>query len=343
VELEQTNSELEEQAQTLEMQRTMLEQSAASLESKAQELAQASQYKSDFLANMSHELRTPLNSLLILSKLLGDNADGNLSPDQVQFARTIQSSGNDLLMLINDILDLSKIEAGHVKIQPEPLALQRLVGDLRQIFAPVADQRGVELELVVRSGVPAAIETDRLRLEQVLRNLLSNAFKFTESGTVCLEIAPAGEGQVAFAVTDTGIGISPEQQEAIFGAFQQADSAISRKYGGTGLGLSISRELARLLGGTIALVSTVGKGSTFTLTLPEFYDAAAVVPAAALPATPRTADAAAVTPDDPRLARGGYRTRWRTIATGWTGADGFCWWWRTTCRSPRSCATSPRK
>lgn len=301
VELEQTNSELEEQAQTLEMQRTMLEQSAASLESKAQELAQASQYKSDFLANMSHELRTPLNSLLILSKLLGDNADGNLSPDQVQFARTIQSSGNDLLMLINDILDLSKIEAGHVKIQPEPLALQRLVGDLRQIFAPVADQRGVELELVVRSGVPAAIETDRLRLEQVLRNLLSNAFKFTESGTVCLEIAPAGEGRVAFAVTDTGIGISPEQQEAIFGAFQQADSAISRKYGGTGLGLSISRELARLLGGTIALVSTVGKGSTFTLTLPEFYDAAAVVPAAALPATPRTADAAAVTPDDPRL------------------------------------------
>jgi signal transduction histidine kinase/DNA-binding response OmpR family regulator/CHASE3 domain sensor protein len=305
VELEQTNSELEEQAQTLEMQRGKLEQSAASLEKKAQELAQASQYKSDFLANMSHELRTPLNSLLILSKLLGDNPDGNLSPDQVKFARTIESSGNDLLTLINDILDLSKIEAGHVKIQPEPVTLQRLVGDLKQIFAPVAEQRDLRFEVVVGPGAPDRIETDRMRIEQVLRNLLSNAFKFTERGMVKLEIAPTAEGRLAFAVSDTGIGISPEQQETIFGAFQQADGAISRKYGGTGLGLSISRELARLLGGTIGLASTVGQGSTFTLTVPEVYDAATVAPVAAPAAAPRPADPEAdpevSTPSLPRV------------------------------------------
>ncbi|MDF8335762.1 response regulator [Novosphingobium cyanobacteriorum] len=302
VELEQTNSELEEQAQTLEMQRGKLEQSAVSLERKAQELAQASQYKSDFLANMSHELRTPLNSLLILSKLLGDNPDGNLSPDQVKFARTIESSGNDLLTLINDILDLSKIEAGHVKIQSEPLTLQRLMGDLRQIFAPVAEQRGLGFEMVIQPGTPDCIETDRMRIEQVLRNLLSNAFKFTEHGVVRLEITPASEGRLAFAVSDTGIGISPEQQETIFGAFQQADGAISRKYGGTGLGLSISRELARLLGGTIGLASTLGEGSTFTLTVPEIYDAAAVGPISAPALAPRAAEALPMPQEAPRLA-----------------------------------------
>jgi CheY-like chemotaxis protein/signal transduction histidine kinase len=306
VELEQTNSELEEQAQTLEMQRARLEQSAVSLEQKAQELSRASQYKSDFLANMSHELRTPLNSLLILSKLLGDNPDGNLSADQVKFARTIESSGNDLLTLINDILDLSKIEAGHVKIQPEPLTMQRLVGDLRQIFTPVAEQRGLAFEITLAPGAPERIETDRMRIEQVLRNLLSNAFKFTESGTVRLGIAPAGKGRVSFAVADTGIGISPEQQEAIFGAFQQADSAISRKYGGTGLGLSISRELARLLGGSIGLASTLGEGSTFTLTLPEIHDPAAAAPIAAAPAPAvparRKPDAEAPPEQSPRPA-----------------------------------------
>ncbi|MCR5876600.1 CHASE3 domain-containing protein [Phenylobacterium sp. J426] len=276
VELEQTNSQLEEQAQTLDTQRGHLERVAADLKQKAGELEQASRYKSDFLANMSHELRTPLNSLLILSKLLGDNADGNLSDTQVEYARTIESSGNDLLLLINDILDLSKIEAGHLRIQPENVPLRRLAADLKQVFAPVAETRGLGFEIEIGEGVPPALETDRQRLEQILKNLLSNAFKFTEAGQVKLTVAPSGPGRVAFAVSDTGIGISAEQQASIFEAFRQADGTISRRYGGTGLGLSISRELTRLLGGEIRLQSEPGAGSTFTLTLPLVHDAAAV-------------------------------------------------------------------
>jgi CheY-like chemotaxis protein len=276
VELEQTNSQLEEQAQTLENQRDELQKAAANLGLKAQELEQASQYKSDFLANMSHELRTPLNSLLILSKLLGDDPDGNLSADQIKFARTIESSGNDLLTLINDILDLSKIEAGHVEVQPETLPIARFVSDIRPMFQPVSQDRGVAFHIVVEEDCPRAIETDRLRIEQIVRNLLSNAFKFTEAGSVTLRIALAGRDQIAFTVTDTGIGITPEQQQSIFEAFQQADGTISRRYGGTGLGLSISRELARLLGGQIILESEQGKGSSFTLTVPYAYDAARV-------------------------------------------------------------------
>jgi CheY-like chemotaxis protein/signal transduction histidine kinase/CHASE3 domain sensor protein len=268
VELEQTNSQLEEQAQTLEMQRDQLEQSSAAVQQKANELEQASQYKSDFLANMSHELRTPLNSLLILSKLLGDNPDGNLSDTQIQYARTIQSSGADLLLLINDILDLSKIEAGHLQIQPESLPLRRLTADLRQTFEPVAVERKLGFEVHIAEDLPAAIETDRQRLEQILKNLLSNAFKFTEQGTVRLSLTSAGADRVALAVSDTGIGIPYEQQESIFEAFRQADGAITRRYGGTGLGLSISRELVRLLGGSIALQSRPGEGSTFTVTIP---------------------------------------------------------------------------
>ncbi|PKB13438.1 signal transduction histidine kinase [Novosphingobium kunmingense] len=285
-ELEQTNSELEEQAQLLETQRDQLEKGAGALAVKARELEQASQYKSDFLANMSHELRTPLNSLLILSKLLGDNGEGNLSDDQVRFARTIESSGNDLLTLINDILDLSKIEAGHVQIQPEVVSLQRLTADLEQVFAPVADQRGVAFAVELQGGLSDAVETDRLRLEQILRNLLSNAFKFTEQGSVKLRIATVDEGRLAFAVEDTGIGISREQQQSIFEAFQQADGTISRRFGGTGLGLSISRELARLLGGAITLDSTPGKGSTFTLTVPVNYDPSKVAARTAVPVAP---------------------------------------------------------
>ncbi|MFY9352555.1 response regulator [Sphingobium sp.] len=281
VELEQTNSQLEEQAQTLEAQRDNLEQASAALEQKARELEQASQYKSDFLANMSHELRTPLNSLLILSKLLGDNPEGTLTADQVKYARTIESSGNDLLTLINDILDLSKIEAGHVTIQPEPVSVQRLAGDLRQLFQPVADERGLTFEINVAGDVPAKFESDRLRLEQILKNLLSNAFKFTERGRVRLALSRQGADHLALDVSDTGIGISPEQQESIFAAFHQADGTISRRYGGTGLGLSISRELARLLGGRITLASEPGKGSRFTLVVPIAYDAAAVPPAQA--------------------------------------------------------------
>ncbi|MBU2093267.1 MAG: response regulator [Alphaproteobacteria bacterium] len=278
VELEQTNSQLEEQAQTLESQRDDLERTTAAVQLKARELEQASQYKSDFLANMSHELRTPLNSLLILSKLLGDNPDGNLSAEQVKYAQTIRSSGNDLLTLINDILDLSKIEAGQIQIQTEHLPLQRLAADLRQTFQPVADERKLTFEIVIADDAPAAIESDRQRLEQVLKNLLSNAFKFTERGGVRLVVSPAGADRLALAVTDTGIGISTEQQDSIFEAFRQADGTISRRYGGTGLGLSISRELARLLGGAITLASEPGKGSTFTVTVPRAYDPAQVAP-----------------------------------------------------------------
>nr|WP_206066137.1 response regulator [Novosphingobium sp. ERN07] len=278
VELEQTNSQLEEQAQALEGQRAELERSTLALQVKARELEQASQYKSDFLANMSHELRTPLNSLLILSKLLGDNPGGNLSDEQVKFAQTIESSGNDLLTLINDILDLSKIEAGHIEIQPAPVSVERLAADMLKVFQPIADERGLALEIALSPDCPPQIETDRLRLEQVLKNLLSNALKFTERGSVRLSIARVDSDKVELAVMDTGIGIRPDQQEAIFAAFQQADGTISRKYGGTGLGLSISRELARLLGGEIRLDSEVGKGSRFTITIPIHYDPALVRP-----------------------------------------------------------------
>jgi CheY-like chemotaxis protein len=278
VELEQTNAQLEEQAQQLETQRDDLARTGAAVELKARELEQASQYKSDFLANMSHELRTPLNSLLILSKLLGDNPVGNLSDDQVQYARTIQSSGNDLLTLINDILDLSKIEAGQVEVRPETLSLERLSGDLHQLFQPIADERRLAFEIAAPIDCPATIDVDRQRLEQILKNLLSNALKFTETGKVSLSIQCMDGARVAFAVTDTGIGIAEDQQREIFEAFRQADGTISRKYGGTGLGLSISRELARLLGGTITLASKPGEGSQFTLIVPLAYDPALVAP-----------------------------------------------------------------
>ena len=271
VELEQTNTQLEEQAQKLEAQRDDLARTSAAVELKARELEQASQYKSDFLANMSHELRTPLNSLLILSKLLGDNPQRNLSDEQVQFARTIQSSGNDLLNLINDILDLSKIEAGHIEVRPETVSLTRLAADLRQTFDPIAGERRLTFAIDIAKDCPPAITTDRQRLEQILKNLLSNAFKFTEKGSVDLRVTLAGNN-LSLAVSDSGIGVSPEQHQAIFEAFRQADGAINRKYGGTGLGLSISRELARLLGGSIALKSKPGKGSTFTVTIPLAYD-----------------------------------------------------------------------
>ena len=277
VELEQTNSQLEEQAQQLETRRDDLERANASVELKARELEQASRYKSDFLANMSHELRTPLNSSLILAKLLGDNPHENLTEEQVKYARTIQSSGNDLLNLINDILDLSKIEAGHVEIRPETVSMERLVGNLRQMFQPVAADKKLGFVVEVAPDAPASIETDPQRLEQVLKNLLSNGFKFTEAGQVTLAIGRRGD-KVALAVTDTGIGISEEQQRIVFEAFHQADATISRRYGGTGLGLSISRELVRLLGGTIELASRAGQGSTFTVVIPDAYNPAKVLP-----------------------------------------------------------------
>jgi PAS domain S-box-containing protein len=229
----------------------------------------ASEAKSQFLANMSHELRTPLNSLLILARLLGDNAGGNLNPKQVQFAQTIYASGMDLLSLINDLLDLAKIEAGAITaLNLAPARLDELRDDLDRTFRQVAQDKGLQFAITLDPSLPAAIRTDMPRLKQVLKNLLANAFKFTKQGRVSLDIAPVEGRRIAFAVVDTGIGIPAEKQKVIFEAFQQADGTTSRQYGGTGLGLSISRELTRLLGGEIRVASEPGKGSSFTLFLP---------------------------------------------------------------------------
>jgi signal transduction histidine kinase len=229
----------------------------------------ASEAKSQFLANMSHELRTPLNSLLILARLLADNAGGNLTPKQVQFAQTIYDSGMDLLSLINDLLDLAKIESGAITaLNMAPARLDQLCDDLERSFGQVAQDKGLEFRVSLAPEVPRVIRTDMPRLKQVLKNLLANAFKFTREGSVSLDISPSEPGRIAFAVTDTGIGIPADKQQIIFDAFQQADGTTARQYGGTGLGLSISRELTRLLGGEIRVASEPGKGSTFTLYLP---------------------------------------------------------------------------
>ena len=264
-ELEQTNSQLEEQAQALEQQRDELARAQADLVEKADALERANQYKSEFLANMSHELRTPLNSALILAKLLAENKDGNLTPEQVKFASTIYSSGNDLLELINDILDLSRIEAGRVEIHPEVVTISATLASLGKTFEPLAEQKHLALELSVDADVPNTIENDPLRLQQILRNLLSNALKFTEQGRVTLRVSKSADARIAFVVRDSGMGIPAEQQEAIFDAFRQADGSTHRRYGGSGLGLTISRELARRMGGTLTVESEEGKGSTFTL------------------------------------------------------------------------------
>ncbi|WP_334186628.1 response regulator [Noviherbaspirillum sp.] len=264
-ELEQTNVQLEEQAERLEGQKRELLNTQRALELNAEELGKANRYKSEFLANMSHELRTPLNSSLILSKILMENKTGTLSDEQVRYAQTIHESNNALLVLINDILDLSKIESGHADIHPEPVSVSGVVQTLKQIFDPVAREKRLNFTIGVSEDAPAVIVTDNQRLQQVLRNLLANAFKFTEQGEVVLHIAPAANGRLGFAVRDTGIGIPEQQQGIIFEAFRQADGTTSRKYGGTGLGLSISRELARRLGGEIRVQSAPGLGSTFTL------------------------------------------------------------------------------
>src|SRR3984957_1552397 len=268
------NAELEQQAQLLE-ERNLdiegknreIEQARLGLEEKAAQLDLSSRYKSEFLANMSHELRTPLNSLLILSKLLLDNESGNLTGKQIDFARTIRAAGSDLLELINDILDLSKIEAGKMDLLLDALPLADVCVYVRRAFRPLAADKGLSLEIELADGVPHTIVTDEQRLQQILRNLLSNAFKFTAEGGVTLRIERAGEDSLAFSVIDTGIGIAQEKLDVIFEAFQQADGTTSRTYGGTGLGLSISRELARALGGEISVTSTPGRGSVFTLSL----------------------------------------------------------------------------
>ncbi len=267
-ELEQTNSQLEEQAQILESQKDALARSQKVLEEKAEELERSNQYKSEFLANMSHELRTPLNSTLILAKLLADNKGGNLTPEQVRYADTISSAGNDLLTLINDILDLSKIEAGKVEITMEPVTVARVVDALVKTFEATAKDKQLLFETTIEPGTAEHLETDAQRLAQILRNLLSNALKFTAKGRVAMRVFAPTRDTVAFAVSDTGIGIAEDQQDIIFEAFRQADGSTHRRFGGTGLGLSISRDLARLLGGDIAVSSRPGEGSTFTLTLP---------------------------------------------------------------------------
>lgn len=291
-ELEQTNVQLEEQTQRLERQRQDLLIAQQALHLNAEKLETANRHKSEFLANMSHELRTPLNSSLILSKLLADNRDGNLSAEQVKFAQSIHSANNDLLTLINDILDLSKIEAGHVEVNLERVAVADMVQRLRELFEPMARQKQLAWSAQVAPTVPDALLTDAQRLQQILRNLLSNALKFTDKGEVSLEIGAPAAGRISFSVRDTGVGIAPEQHEVVFEAFRQADGSTSRKYGGTGLGLSISRELAHLLGGEIRLQSTPGQGSVFTLEVPVVLQPAAKpapAAAAAVPQRPRPA------------------------------------------------------
>ncbi|HEU4564977.1 MAG TPA: HAMP domain-containing protein [Gemmatimonadaceae bacterium] len=288
-ELQQVNEELEEKAALLAEQNKKVEQknkeveaARTALEEKAEQLSLSSRYKSEFLANMSHELRTPLNSLLILARLLAENKDGNLSPRQVEFAQTIHSSGTDLLNLINDVLDLSKVEAGKMEVHPVDVRLPDITGFVDRTFRPVAEQKGLAFAIDVQPEVPPTIHTDGQRLQQVLKNLLSNALKFTQEGSVELTVRVAEKGRrfanrdldraeqvIAFAIRDTGIGIPKDKQQLIFEAFQQADGTTNRKYGGTGLGLSISREIARLLHGEIRVESTPGHGSTFTLFLPQ--------------------------------------------------------------------------
>jgi CheY-like chemotaxis protein/signal transduction histidine kinase/CHASE3 domain sensor protein len=320
-ELEQTNLQLSEHTQRLADQRDALAQAQSELAVRAQELQRASRYKSEFLANMSHELRTPLNSALILARLLADNPQGNLSEEQVKFAESIYASGNDLLHLINDILDIAKVEAGKLDVRPETAPVAAIAESLRSMFEPLAQRRGLHLAIEVAPGTAAQLYSDRQRVEQILKNLLSNAVKFTERGSVALQVRPDSLG-IAFEVRDSGIGIDPSQHELIFEAFRQADGTVNRKYGGTGLGLSISRDLARLLGGSLTVDSTPGQGSTFTLALPLHYqpalaqkplslaapgtapdDAPITAGSARAPAPPRPAPAQRAAPEPPAAAR----------------------------------------
>jgi len=318
-ELQHTNAELEEKAaqlaeqnQAIEVKNAEIEETRQAIEEKAEQLAISSRYKSEFLANMSHELRTPLNSLLILAGLLAENTEGRLEEKQVEYARSIHTAGTDLLDLISDILDLSKVEAGKLDAHPVPVPLAQVCADVEQTFRPLADAKGLRFSATVADDAPAEIETDEQRLQQVLKNLLSNAVKFTETGTVALSVGPApagvrfdkrvlreAESVVELAVTDTGLGIPADKRLLIFEAFQQADGTTSRRFGGTGLGLSISREIAALLGGEIHVESAEGEGSRFSLFVPVSWSGgtpapqpapSAAVQEAALASSPVPAD-----------------------------------------------------
>ncbi len=321
-ELQQTNEELASKAKQLaeqnvevERKNKEVEQARRALEEKAAELALTSKYKSEFLANMSHELRTPLNSILILGQQLAENAAGNLSTKQVDFARNIHSAGTDLLTLINDILDLSKIESGTVTVEAEEITFAALRDSVERTFHHLAEAKNLSFQVHIDNSLPRSFTSDPKRLQQILKNLLSNAFKFTSHGEVAMRVQPIASGwsldhpilrfaqsAVAIEVSDTGIGIATEKQKLIFEAFQQADAGTSRKYGGTGLGLAISRELATLLGGEIRLVSVPGQGSTFTLYLPLTYTGPARAVTAPASSSPATSMAAAMTPTLPVLA-----------------------------------------
>ncbi|KEO82400.1 response regulator [Tumebacillus flagellatus] len=285
-ELKTINEKLEEQYHNSTLKTQELQRTKEDLEDKARQLVLSSKYKSEFLANMSHELRTPLNSLLILAQMLAENGEGNLTPKQVDFANTIHASGHDLLNLINDVLDLSKVESGKMDVHLEEVLLDEVRSYAERQFAPLARQKGLNFHVQVHASAPGAVYTDGVRLQQIVKNLLSNAMKFTDQGTVQLDIrleekrtftegSPLAESPsvLAVSVTDTGVGIPKSKQEVIFEAFRQADGTTSRKYGGTGLGLSISREIAHLLGGILEVVSVEGRGSTFTLFLPTEYQA----------------------------------------------------------------------
>ncbi|WP_414495190.1 response regulator [Stenotrophomonas maltophilia] len=292
-ELEQSNVQLEERTHELEAQKQALLVAQGQLVRNSNELAATSRYKSEFLANMSHELRTPLNSSLILAKLLADNKDGTLTEEQVKYARAILASNNDLLALINDILDLSRIEAGHVELADEVVVVDSVMQRLRETFEPMARQKGLALHIEADALAPSQLVVDSQRLQQILKNLLANALKFTEHGKVGLQVRAGGNGRIRFEVSDSGIGIAREQLKVIFEAFRQADGSTRRRYGGTGLGLSISRDLAERMGGSIQVDSEPGRGSCFILDLPVQGAPAAMEPAAAAAAAADVAPAAA--------------------------------------------------
>ncbi|HEX3787805.1 MAG TPA: HAMP domain-containing protein [Pseudonocardiaceae bacterium] len=335
VELQRSNTELAEKARLLAQQNSDIEAKnieidagRQELEERARQLAIASKYKSEFMANMSHELRTPLNSLLVLAKLLADNGDGNLTAKQTEFARTIHSAGFDLLQLINDILDLAKVEAGHLQLDTAPVSMDGLVGYVETLCRPLATEKNLAFTVVVAQDTPPVLFTDEQRLQQVLRNLLSNAVKFTQEGKIQLDVRAAAAdevrggrlrrafGRVAFVVRDTGIGIAQDKLAVIFEAFQQADGTTSRKYGGTGLGLSISRELADLLDGELHVRSTPGEGSTFTLYLPVRHSADLSVRPPAAPLNGQLASTSYTGPDSANVA---------TVTSGVNGQDTSTW------------------